>query len=77
MIGYPSAVIYSCLVLLLACSVSARGDAFTMTYFGGKEQAHVVNGHMVSTSAPTAVQIADLYARLSGNAPILHEGKTL
>lgn len=61
-------------VLLLVVSSTAEGNGFMMTYFAKEGHPQMVNEGITAKSTPSALQVADLYTRLSGLSPLLLEG---
>lgn len=47
---------------------------YSIGYYSRENGAVLVNGNAKYAQIPDAHQVADLYARLSGNAPLSNEG---
>lgn len=69
-------MLFAYLVVGVVClsAVRAGQAGFSVSYFAHAEHPQVVNADFVSSSQPSAVQIADIYNRLSGFSPLLVEG---
>lgn len=64
----------SMLLVMLQCAIAAGSGAYSVNYYAQDGHPGVVNGNFIVHSAPSALHIADIYTRLSGLQPILHEG---
>ena len=73
---HSTMVVLSSALISLVCLLitNTAQAAFSVKYFAKAEHPQVVNGDFVSSTQLTAHQVADIYSRLSGNAPLLFEG---
>lgn len=58
-------------LLLIIPTISAL---YSIHYYAPSEHAGVVGEEVEFSRTPSALQVADIYARLVGHAPLLHEG---
>ena len=58
-------------IVILGCTSAT----FSISYYHS-DKNRVVNSGLHLANLPDATHVADLYTRLSGNAPILNEGKS-
>lgn len=63
-----------CLLILAILGACSYANTFSVNYLAGSEHPQLVNADTVIKVSPSALHIADLYARLSGISPILSEG---
>lgn len=68
---YQKTMFRSALFALLASPVAAL---YSVHFMPGAGHSNVVRKPGVFATAPDAAQVADIYARLAGIAPVLHEG---
>jgi hypothetical protein len=47
---------------------------YSIHYYAPSEHAGVVGDEVEFSRTPTAMQVADIFARVAGRAPLLHEG---
>ena len=62
------------LFFFLACVVSFAAAFFSIHYAASEGTPEIMNTGSVFMAAPSALQVADIYCRLSGLRPILSEG---
>lgn len=62
------------LVVMLQCAIATGDGSFSVNYYSQPGQPGVISSNLLVHTAPSALHIADIYTRLSGIQPILHEG---
>jgi hypothetical protein len=60
------------LLFLLAAPAAAL---YSVHFVPGAEKHSIMGKHGRFLDAPEAIHVADIYARLAGNAPLLNEGE--
>lgn len=70
-----SLVIFIALIAV-CCVVESKTNLndFSVAYLAGSDHPQLVNAETVFQATPTAIQLADIYTRISGISPILAEG---
>ena len=62
-------------VLSLFVAAPAVYALYSVHYIAGSDQPQLVGKQKYLTQSPEPVQVADIYSRMSGMSPLLHEGK--
>lgn len=64
--------------LLILASLFCRSNAFfSVNYLPGNENVVIANNLGYFREAPSAEVVADICARITGNSPVIYEGKVL
>jgi hypothetical protein len=61
------------IILLLLPMVSK--SSFSINYYSNSPSSPIVNNFLTVQDAPSPLQVADIYNRISGHPPLLKEGK--
>ena len=61
--------------LVILCTWLDVASAFYSIYYYSTSSNVIMNAGSVFTDAPHSNQVADIYTRMSGLTPLLHEGK--
>jgi hypothetical protein len=61
-------------ILSLLAAAPAVYALYSVHYIAGNDQPQLVGKQKYLTRSPEPVQVADIYSRMSGMSPLLHEG---